>query len=222
MIEGYIFYWGAVRDALPVLGQGLWISVQVAVLGIFFGLAVGILVAVARTSGNRILSRCGLIYVEVMRNSPSLVKMYFIYFGLPSFGLFPSAFLSAVVALSLHNAAYMAEIFRGGLQAVSHTQQEAARSLGMNSLQTFWYVLFPQAFRNALPAFSNNWVEIVKDTSLTSALAVKELFYVVSNLISSTMRSFEFLGVLALIYLFLTSMLAGGMRFVESRTNYRR
>ena len=84
MIEGYIFYWGAVRDALPVLGQGLWISVQVAVLGIFFGLAVGILVAVARTSGNRILSRCGLIYVEVMRNSPSLVKMYFIYFGLES------------------------------------------------------------------------------------------------------------------------------------------
>ena len=222
MIEGYFLNWGEVWRALPALGQGVWTSVQIAFLGILFGLLIGILGALARTSRNRSVSRAGLVYVEAMRNSPSLVKMYFIYFGLPAFGLFPSAFLSGVVALAMHNGAYMTEIFRGGLLAVPHTQLDAARSLGMGPWLTFRVVLFPQAFRNALPAFSNNWVEIVKDTSLTSALAVQELFYVVSQQISSTMRSFEFLAIAALIYLGLTSVLAGAMRLAEGRTKYRR
>ena len=222
MVEGYFLNWGEVWRALPALGQGVWTSVQIAFLGILFGLSIGILGALARTSRNRSVSRAGLVYVEAMRNSPSLVKMYFIYFGLPAFGLFPSAFLSGVVALAMHNGAYMTEIFRGGLLAVPHTQLDAARSLGMGPWLTFRVVLFPQAFRNALPAFSNNWVEIVKDTSLTSALAVQELFYVVSQQISSTMRSFEFLAIAALIYLGLTSVLAGAMRLAEGRTKYRR
>lgn len=222
MIEGYIFSWGAVWRTLPELGQGLWVTIQIAVLGILFGLMIGVLGALARTSSNRAVSWAGLIYVEAMRNSPSLVKMYFIYFGLPSFGLFPSAFASGVVALALHNGAYMTEIFRGGLLAVPRTQLEAARSLGMGPWLTFRIVLFPQAFRNALPSFSNNWVEIVKDTSLTSTLAVRELFYVVSQSISATMRSFEFLAIAALIYLALTSVLSGAMRLVEARTKYRR
>ncbi|OED44180.1 hypothetical protein AB833_02135 [Chromatiales bacterium (ex Bugula neritina AB1)] len=206
---------------LPELGRGVWVSVQIAFLGILLGFAVGVGAALIRSSPNRAIALMGTIYIEMMRNSPSLVKMYFIYFGLPSLGFYPSAFVSGVAALALHNGAHMAEIFRGGLLAVPSSQLDAARSLGMGPWQCFRIVLFPQAFRNALPAFSNNWVEIIKDTSLTSALSVRELFYVVSKSISETLRSFEFLAVAALIYLALTSTLSGILRYFETRIKFR-
>ncbi|HVY42621.1 MAG TPA: amino acid ABC transporter permease [Hyphomicrobiaceae bacterium] len=222
MMQGYIFNWSVVWRALPELAQGLLISVEVALLSISLGMLIGGGAALARTSQSPALSRSALIYVELMRNSPSLVKMYFIYFGLPSLGAFPSAFTSSVVALSLHNGAYMTEIFRGGLLAVPRGQIEAARSLGMGTWTTLNVVILPQAFRNSLPALSNIWVEIIKDTSLTSALAVKELFYVVSQQTSATLRTFEFLAVAALIYLVVTAALAGVMRMLEHRGRMRR
>lgn len=222
MFGGYIFYWGAVWRALPQLLSGLWVSIEVAVLSVCIALCLGIFVGLGRAAPGRWLSGAASLYIEAMRNSPSLVKMYFIFFGLPSLGIFPSPFVSGVLALSLHNAAYIAEIFRGGLLSVQRTQVEAAHSLGMGPWLTFSTVQFPQAFRNSLPAFSNNWVEIVKDTSLTSAIAVPELFYATTKIISETQRGFEFLTVTAAGYLVLCTLLSGGLRTVEARIRYLR
>jgi polar amino acid transport system permease protein len=222
MFESYFFYWGTVWQALPKIASGLLITVEVAVLSIGFGLGIGLVAALARNSSNRLLSIAALVYVEAMRNSPSLVKMYFIYFGLPSFGIYPSPLLSAVSALVLHNGAYMTEIVRGGLAAIPRAQVQAARSLGMGPWLTFQVVIFPQTFNNALPALGNNWVEIVKDTSLTSALSVREVFHVIETQISETLRSFEFLLIAAVVYLLLTAGVAGGLRGAEARIKYRR
>lgn len=222
MFGGYIFYWGAVWRAMPELLSGLLVTIEVAILSVTIALALGVVIGFARASRKAGLSVPASLYIEAMRNSPSLVKMYFIFFGLPTLGLFPGPFIAGVIALSLHNAAYVAEIFRGGLLSVQPAQLDAARSLGMGLRLTFTTVLFPQAFRNSLPALSNNWVEIVKDTSLTSAVAVPELFYMTTKLVSQTQRGFEFLAVTAIIYLALCTVLSGALRVVEARTRYRR
>lgn len=220
MFGGYVFFWGRVWQARWELLAGTLTTIEVAVVSIALGFVVGVAGGLARRSSKRFLARAALAYVELMRNSPSLVKMYFIYFGLPTFGLYPGPFVSGVTALVLHNGAYMTEIFRGGLAAVPEAEIQAARSLGMGRLLTFRVVVFPQAFRRALPAFGNNWPEIVKDTSITSALTVRELFFMVISLVSETMRSFELLAVASLIYLVLTTVLSAGLRLFERRTRY--
>lgn len=222
MFESYFLYWGAVWEVLPEMGKGLLVTLEIGVMSIVLGLGVGVAGALARNSSRRTVATAALLYVEAMRNSPSLVKMYFIYFGLPSLGVYPGPLLSAVAALVLHNGAYMTEIVRGGLAAIPHTQVLAARSLGMGPWTIFQVVILPQAFNNALPSLSNNWVEIVKDTSLTSALSVREFFFVVDEQISATLRSFEFLTVAAVVYLVLTASLSLGLRTVEARIKYRR
>jgi His/Glu/Gln/Arg/opine family amino acid ABC transporter permease subunit len=222
MFGGYFFFWVPVWNALPQLLAGTLVALEVAVLSIGIGFVVGVVGGLCRRSSNRVMATMALVWVELIRNSPSLVKMYFLYFGLPSLGLYPSSILAGVIALVLQNGAYMTEIFRGGLESVPDSQVQAARSLGMGRWLTFRMVVLPQAFRNALPALGNNWVEVVKDTSITSAIAVPELFYAVTTLISETQRSFEFLTFAALIYLVLTTVLSGSLKLVESRSKYRR
>lgn len=221
MFGGYFFHWAPVWAALPELASGALVALEVAALSILGAFVLGIAGALAARSPSRALRLAATIYVEAMRNSPSLVKMYFIFYGLPSLGLFPSPFVSGVVALALHNGAYMTEIVRGGLEAVHDTQLQGALSLGMSRWQTLRIVLLPQAVTYALPAISNNWVEIVKDTSLTSALAVRELFFVVVALLSATQRSFEILLVAGGIYLALCSVLSGALKAAEARARWR-
>jgi His/Glu/Gln/Arg/opine family amino acid ABC transporter permease subunit len=220
MFGGYVFYWGRVWQARWDLLAGTLTTVEVAVISIALAFVLGVAGGLARRSSNRALARAATVYVEAMRNSPSLVKMYFIYFGLPTIGLYPGPFTSGVVALVLHNGAYMTEIFRGGLAAVPETEIQAARSLGMGPVLIFRTIVFPQALRRALPAFGNNWTEIVKDTSITSALSVRELFFMVTTLVSETMRSFELLMVASAVYLILTTALAGALKVVERRARY--
>lgn len=220
MFGGYVFYWGRVWQARWELLTGTLTTIEVALVSIALAFVIGVAGGLARGSPNRALARAATIYVEAMRNSPSLVKMYFIYFGLPSLGLYPGPFASAVLALVLHNGAYMTEIFRGGLAAVPEAEIQAARSLGMGRVLTFRTIVFPQALRRALPAFGNNWTEMVKDTSITSALSVRELFFTVTSIVSETMRSFELLAVASAIYLTLTTALAGALKVVERRAKY--
>jgi ABC-type amino acid transport system permease subunit len=156
-----------------------------------------------------------------MRNSPSLVKMYFIFLGLPSLGLSPGPFWSGVIALALHNGGYVTEIVRGGLAAVNRTEVQAAASLGFGWLQTQRTIVLPQALRFSLPSLTNVWVEMIKDTSLTAALAVQELFYVMIALVDSTLRSFEILIVFAGIYFAMTTLFAATMKIIELRTPWR-
>jgi len=221
MFGGYFFHFDPVWRALPEIGAATWVAVQVAAVSMTLALLIGIVAALAHHSGSKTVRGCVVAYVEAMRNSPSLVKMYFIYFGLPSLGLFPSPFWSGVCALALHNGGYMTEIIRGGLASVNDTQVQAARSLGMSWWRTHRTIVLPQALRNALPALVNVWVEMIKDTSLTSALSVRELYYEMTALNSATLRTFEILIVFSAIYLTMTTLFSFSMKVVEGRTKWR-
>jgi len=220
-MDGYHFHFAPVWAALPSIGSATAVAVTVAGTSILLAFIIGTAAALAAEYGGS-RTRLGVkIYVEAMRNSPSLVKMYFIFFGLPSLGVYPSPFWSGVTALALHNGGYVTEIVRGGLAAVNRTEVQAAASLGFSWSQTQRLIVLPQALRFSLPSLTNVWVEMIKDTSLTSALAVQELFYVMTALVSSTLRSFEILIVFAAIYFAMTTLFAITMKVIELRTPWR-
>jgi polar amino acid transport system permease protein len=220
-MDGYHFYFAPIWDALPSIGCAAATAALVAVTSILLAFAIGTTAALAAEYGGKRTRLTVAIYVEAMRNSPSLVKMYFIFLGLPSLGLYPSPFWSGVAALALHNGAYITEIVRGGLAAVNRTEVQAAASLGFRWSQIQWLIVLPQALRFSLPSLSNVWIEMIKDTSLTSALAVQELFYVMTALVSSTLRSFEILIVFAAIYFAMTTVFAITIKVFELRTPWR-
>jgi len=220
-MDGYHFYFAPIWAALPDIYAATGVAALVAVTSMALALAIGTMAALAAEYGGRRVKVLVAVYVEAMRNSPSLVKMYFIFLGLPSLGLFPSPFWSGVIALGLHNGGYVTEIVRGGLAAVNRTEVQAAASLGFNWLDTQRSIVLPQALRYALPSLTNVGVEIIKDTSFTSALAVQELFYLMTALVSSTLRSFEILIVFAGIYFAMTTLFAVAMKLLELRTPWR-
>jgi polar amino acid transport system permease protein len=185
--------------------------VLAAVLGVVFAVA---------SLRSKAAERFVLVYVEAMRNSPSLVKLFFIYFGLPEFGIFLSPWMAGVLALGLHNAGYMTEALRGAIASVPAAQVNAARALGMSEVQVQRIVVLPQALRIAVPALTNTSVEMVKDTALTSAIAVQELTHLMQSLISATMRAAEFLIAFSAIYLVLTASVAAMSKAVEARMRW--
>ena len=215
----YHFHFAPIWQALPDIYQATGTAVLVASASILLAFLIGTGAALAATYGGRRTRIAVVLYVEAMRNSPSLVKIFFIYYGLPSLGLYPTPFWSGVAALALHNGAYVTEIVRAGLASVNRTQVQAAMSLGFGWFETQRTVVLPQALRQARPALTNVWVEMVKDTSLTSAIAVQELFYLMTALASATLRSFEILIVFSAIYFALTTLVAAGMKLREMRTS---
>ncbi len=217
----YFFHFAPIWAALPDIYAATATAVLVAATSIAGAFVIGTAAALVSVYGGRRSQVAVIAYVEAMRNSPSLVKMYFIFYGLPSLGLYPSPFWSGVVALALHNGAYVAEIMRGGFAAVSRTQAQAAMSLGFSWFETQRTIVLPQAIRYSIPPLTNVWIEMVKDTALTSALAVRELFYVMTALVSSTLRSFEVLIVFAAIYFALTTSVAVASRIYELRAQWR-
>jgi His/Glu/Gln/Arg/opine family amino acid ABC transporter permease subunit len=220
-MEGYHFYFAPIWDAIPAIGSATAVAALVAATSILLAFGIGTAAALAAEYGGSRTRLAVSIYVEAMRNSPSLVKMYFIFLGLPSLGLYPSPFWSGVIALALHNGGYITEIVRGGLAAVNRTEVQAAASLGFSWSQTQRLIVLPQALRFSLPPLTNVWIEMIKDTSLTSALAVQELFYVMTALVSSTLRSFEILIVFAAIYFAMTTIFAIAIKLFEVRTPWR-
>jgi polar amino acid transport system permease protein len=192
-------------------------AVLVAGASILLAFLIGTGAALAATYGGRRARIAVALYVEAMRNSPSLAKIFFIYYGLPSLGLYPTPFWSGVAALALHNGAYVTEIVRAGLASVNRTQMQAAMSLGFGWIEMQRTVVLPQALRQARPALGNVWIEMVKDTSLTSAIAVPELFYVMTSLASSTLRGFEILIIFSAIYFALTTLVAAAVKLRELR-----
>src|SRR5690349_24700936 len=202
---------------MPRLLGGVVTALEVAIVSVAGATLIAFLGALAARSSRRPWRVASTIYLESMRNSPSLVKMYFLYFGLGSFGNYLPPFGAASAALALQNGAYMMEIVRGSLAAVPAGQRDAARSLGLTRRVTFFKIILPQALRNALPPLGNNWVEIVKDTSLTSALSVAEIYFVFQSVMALDSRVYELLIVLAAIYLILTAAVSAGVQLLERR-----
>lgn len=206
---------------LPLFLKGVFLTVEISFFAILLGLPIGILAAVARTSRFKILNFVGAVYVEVFRNTPLLIQIFIIFFGLPGLGIKLSPYISGLTALVLYVGAYNAEVIRAGLEAVPRGQIEAAKSLGLTGVQTFLYIILPQAFQISLPALGNNWVALVKNSSLVSVIGMVELTWVTFDLNALTFRSFELFGAATIFYLILIFILINILAFVEKRFAYK-
>lgn len=199
-------YTFTLRTITPYLGD-LWVAARVtlwlSVLAILLSIALGAVIAVCRRSASRPLRWLGVVYVEVMRNTPLLVILYIVYFAAPAIGVRLSSFLAALLGLSLNSAGYMAEILRAGLLAVPAGQFDAARSLGLTRLQMFRLVVFPQVFRTIYAPLGNQVIAVILASSLASAVAVEEVASWMQTVGSTSFRFFETFVVAAIVYVVL-------------------
>jgi polar amino acid transport system permease protein len=197
---------------MPALLEGAEITVELAILTMAICLIWGLLVALAYGARGPLGWIAG-IYIQVVRNTPLLIQLYIVYFGLSMIGMGLSGFVSGLLALCVQNGGYVAEIYRGGLQAVSQRQYEAGRALGMRRWTLYTTVILPQVVARIIPPMTNQAISITKDTSQVAAIAVMEMMKVAQVWVESSANTYDvFLGV-AIIYLALTSVinLAGKM-----------
>lgn len=197
----YTFHWNQALRALPQMLDGALVTLQIALLSMAFGLALAIALTLFRLSGNRILSAIANIWVEIARNTPALFQIYMAHFGLGSFGIHLSPYMSLLVGIAFNNAGYLAENFRGALKAIPDTQARAGRSLGMTSMQAFRYIVLPQMLRVAFLPATNQMVWAILMTSLGVTVGMNtDLAGITQELNARSFRTFEFFALAAVIY----------------------
>jgi len=216
-LTAYGFEWAAIARGLPYLLEGAGLTVMISSVAMVLALVLGLaLVAISQAPGP-VARRLVAAYVEVFRNTPLLIQIFIVYFGLPQLGVKLSPFLSGLATLVLYAAAYNTEIFRAGLEAVPHGQFEAARSAGLGELQILRYVILPQAVRICFPALGNNLVSLVKNSSLVSTIGMVELMFVANDISFNNFRTFEIYGTAAVMYVVIVLALTRLLRAAEGR-----
>ena len=197
------------KSAFPLLVAGAGITIEITALSVFFGMLIGIIVALVRMSDFKILRWLGNVYVDFIRGTPLLIQIFLVYFALPSIiGHRVDAFFAAISACSINSGAYVAEVFRGGIQSIDVGQMEAGRSLGMTWWQTMRYIILPKAFKRIIPPLGNEFIAMLKDSSLVSVIGFEELTRRGQLIIARTYASFEIWMAVAIIYLILTFTVA--------------
>ena len=197
----YTFQFRDVFAYWPFLMQGLGTTLYLSIVTMILGLAIGIAGAAARLYGGPILRGLVGTYVEVIRNTPLLVQLFIVFFGLPSIGLRLDALSAALISLTINLGAYSVEIVRAGLQAVPRSQIEAGHSLGLAGFQVFRYVVLMPALKMMFPALASQFILLMLATSIASQISVQELFHAASIIQSRTFRDFEVYSVIAVLYL---------------------
>lgn len=218
----------------PYYLEGMKNTVLLALATVILGGWIGLLLVLGRISGKRPLRFLTGAYVEFVRGTPLLVQLFIIYYGLPALGVTfydnktlsavigigLSEFIPGVIALGLNSGAYVCEIFRSGIQSIDKGQTEAARSLGLSHRQTLQYIIFPQAFRMALPTLGNEFVAIIKESSIVSVIGIADLMYKANIVRGNTFLPFEPLLVAALCYFLLTYPLSRLLARIEKGMNH--
>lgn len=207
-----------VVNSFPLLLIGAGVTIQITVLSTAIGFVIGLIVGVARISHLRPLRLLAEVYVEFFRGTPLLVQIFLFYFALPVItGQRIDPFIAAISACGINSGAYVAEIFRAGIQSVDEGQMEAGRSLGMTWLQTMRYIIVPQAFKRVIPPLGNEFIAMLKDSSLVSVIGFEELTRRGQLIIAKTYGSFEIWMSVAVIYLVMTLTISRFVAYLERR-----
>lgn len=209
-----------IREFAPMYLEAARLTIIMGVVGILISLFIGIFCSVIEYYKIPVLRRIVSAYVELSRNTPLLVQLYLLYFGLPKAGIVLSSEACAIIGLSFLGGSYMTEAFRSSLEAVEKIQQESALSLGLNHWQVMRYVIYPQALVLAVPAICANSVFLIKETSVFSAVALADLMYVAKDLIGLYYKTDEALLMLVLAYLILLLPVSLGASWLERRLRY--
>lgn len=199
----------------PLL-QGFAITLKISAISLVFSIAIGLVTAIFRLSASPVASTLARIYLEISRNTPLLIQIFFIYFVLgPVLGL--ERLPAAILALSLFEGAYASEIFRSGILSVPKGQYEAAYSMGHNKFQTYRYIVLPQAVRTMLPPLTSQTISLIKDSALVSTIAIYDLTMQAQALIAETYLTFEIWFTVAAMYLIITILLSALVSIMDQR-----
>lgn len=224
-----------VWSAMPLLLTGAGYTILITVIAVSLGSVIGLFLGLGRLSKKRVVSFLSTCYVDFFRGTPLLVQIFLVYFGGPqvltvlqdflmqNLGIPPMIdthippFVAAVISTSLNSGAYVAEIFRAGIQSIERGQMEAARSLGMTHRQAMRYIILPQAFKRIIPPMGNEFIAMLKDTSLLSVIGFEELARRGQLVVSETYRAFEIWMTVAFIYLIMTLLISRLVDYLERR-----
>ena len=198
--------------------EGFWHTLWISVVAMLAAVVAGTLIAVARGSKVKIFRVLSSIYVEAIRNTPLLIQIWLLYFGLGEIGIHIPALVCGLISLAINTAAYTAEILRAGFESVNKGIREAMASLGMTPLQTYRFAVFPLGFRAVLPSLCNMTIQCLLASSLLSTLGINELTNQATRIASKTFRSFESYIVIAVIYIFITLGITSFFALVTKKT----
>lgn len=196
------------------------LTIRIAAIGILLSLVIGIICSLIKTIKIPILKTIVSIYIELSRNTPLLIQLFFLYFGLPKIGIVLESETCAIIGLAFLGGSYMAEAFRSGIENVAPIQYESALSLGMSKLQVFWHVIFPQAFETSIPVLCANIIFLIKETSVFSVVALADLMFLAKDLIGVYYKTDEALFMLVISYLIILLPISLICTFIERRVRY--
>ena len=209
-----------IKRYLPLFSKAFLLTIKIGWLGIALAFALGIVCAVTMYYKLPVLSAIVRFYVELFRNTPLLVQLFFIYYGLPSIGIRISAELCGTLGLGLLGGSYMAESIRSGLEAVPAIQSESAKSLGMTKWQAFRYVIAPQAFNISVPGLLANVIFLLKETSVFSAISLMDLMFTAKDLIGLHYNTTESLFLLVLFYILMLLPVSFAGSLIEKKVRF--
>ena len=212
------FNFDLVVNSFPLLLVGAGVTIKITALSVALGVVIGLFVGIARISRIKILRVLAAIYVDFFRGTPLLVQIFLVYFALPVItGQRVDPFVAAIGSCGINSGAYVAEIFRAGIQSIDKGQMEAGRSLGMTWVQTMRYIIVPQAFKRVIPPLGNEFIALLKDSSLVSVIGFEELTRRGQLIIAKTYGSLEIWISVAVIYLAMTLTISRFVAYLERR-----
>lgn len=206
-----------VLNNLDFLLKGAYYTLLITIVSMFFGLIIGLIVAIARLKGNWLVGNLAKGYVSIIRGTPILVQIFIVYYGLPDFGITLGPLTAAYISLSINIGAYLSETFRGAILSVHKGQTEAALSLGLSPWQTMLKVVLPQAARVAIPPMGNTFIGMLKETSLVSIVTVTELLRSAQLLIAQYYVAMPFFIAIALMYWIMSMAFSGILNRIEKK-----
>ncbi|MBQ3265861.1 MAG: amino acid ABC transporter permease [Ruminococcus sp.] len=215
------------QEALPMLLEGLWLTVRVSIISIIIGMVIGLLMCLMKMSKNVVLKAIANVYIWIIRGTPMLVQALIVFFGFPQLiqmtinpNFRMDAYTAGIITLSLNAGAYLAEIYRGGIMAVPKGQSEAARSLGLSQSKTMMKVVLPQAIKFSIPSLVNQFIITIKDTSILSVIGLAEVVNKAKTYVGSTYVYFATYAVVAVMYLVVISVLMIISNYIEKKLKY--
>lgn len=212
--------WQFIEDSLPLYQKAALITLKLAFWGILISIILGLICSVIQYYKIRGLKTIVQVYIELSRNTPLLIQLFFLYYGFTKLGLKMSENTCAIIGLSFLGGSYMSEAFRSGIEAVSKTQIESGLSIGLSKIQLARYVILPQAFSVSIPSLSANCIFLLKETSILGAISILDLMNVTKDLIGMYYQTFESLVMLVVVYLIILLPLSIFLTWIERRVRH--
>lgn len=212
--------WNVIAQYLPLYKKAAWLILRLGLAGIVIAIVVGLVCALVQYYKVPVLRRIVGAYIELSRNTPLLVQLFFIYYGLPKIGIKTNAEICGIAGLAFLGGSYMAEAFRSGLESIEPIQTESAMSLGMDHAQTMRYIILPQAMSISVPAFVANVIFLLKETSVFSAISLMDLMFTAKDLIGLYYKTTECLFLLVVFYLLILLPVSLLGSWLERRLRY--